>query len=110
MKIKKIVLLLGLFLCFGCTIMVTSTTNDISLLIQNDSKEQIRLSSLNSAQQINITKYQLKGDTLEIDYKRGIFASVNNVVPLNNDTKFLKCANVLYKIELIEGQYMLTKM
>ncbi len=108
MKTHIIILKLLMFSCG--TIKIKYTDSDSSLLFHNNHKGKIWLSSLNSAQQINIIKYEKKGDTLYITYKRGVFIKPNIIIPLNGNIKYLKCANKLYKVEVIENQYNLTAL
>ncbi len=93
-----------------CAIKIKYTDVDSSLLFQNNDKGQIWLSSLNSAQQINIIKHEEKGDTLYITYERGAFTKPNNIMHLNENVKYLKCANKLYKVRIIQNQYNLTEL
>jgi hypothetical protein len=105
--VRKLVIFTVLFL-FSCnSIKVTYIDNDSSLLFQHDENGCVWLSSLNSSQQINITKSIQKGDTLLINYKRGALVSMNNIIPLNSNTKYLKCANKLYRVEFEGNQFKL---
>lgn len=107
---KGYIIILGL-LMFNCSaIKINYTDTDSSLLFQNDNKGKIWLSSLNSAHQINIIKHEEKGDTLYITYERGTFTKPNNIVPLNDNIKYLRCANKLYKVETKEDQYNLIEL
>lgn len=107
---KGYIIILGL-LMFSCSaIKINYTDTDSSLLFQNDNKGKIWLSSLNSAHQINIIKHEEKGDTLYITYERGTFTKPNNIVPLNDNIKYLRCANKLYKVETKEDQYNLIEL
>ena len=107
---KGFIIILGLLMYSCCAINIKYTDADSSLLFRNDNKRQIWLSSLNSAQQINIFKHEEKGDTLYISYKRGNFTKPNNIVPLHDNIKYLKCANKLYKVEIKDNQYNLTEL
>jgi len=103
------IFLVGLFM-FSCNVIkIAHFDNDASLIFQNDDQGQIWLSTLNSAQQINIIELKYKGDTLVINYERGAFVSPNNIIPLNEKTKYLKCANKLYRVELSGEQYKITE-
>ena len=72
---------------------------DSSLFFVQDESGKICMSSLNSAHQIKITKYEHVQDTLIVFYKRGTFISSSNVLPLRGDTKYLKCSNQVYVVE-----------
>lgn len=105
MKRVPILFLLGLFVC----IRVTTNDDDRSLLFNYNENGDIFLSSLNSAQQIRITKYYTTDDTLFVNYKRGAFLRPNNVLPLDSTTKYLKCANNKYLIKKEGQKYLLFK-
>lgn len=106
MKRVPILFLLGLFV----GIRVTTTDNDNSLFFQNNEKGEIFLSSFNSAQQIRITKCYTTDDTLFVNYKRGAFLRPNNVLPLDSNTKYLKCANNKYLIKKEGQKFLLFKV
>ena len=97
---KNIIAFFSLFIVSCCSVQVKHTDNDSSLLFQLDDKGRIWLSSLNSAQQIRITKFEYEGNTLVITtYKRCVSCKANNILPLKDDTKYLICANKKYKVE-----------
>jgi len=100
--IRKLVYIVVLTL-LGCSpTIVLYTQDDESLLIQKNSTGELWLSSLNSAQKINIISQENVGDTLFVSYKRGIFRSPVDVLRLEDKTKFVKCANQLYEISRTE--------
>lgn len=103
-------LILGLLMFSCCAIKIQHTDADPSLFFQNNDKGEIWLSSLNSVQQINITSHKVKEDTLYVNYKRGAFTKPNNIVPLNKNIKYLKCANKLYKIEFAKNKYNIIEL
>lgn len=101
MKRFPLLFLLGLFV----SIRVSTNDKDESLFFGNNEKGEIYLSSLNSAQQIRITKSNIIGDTLFVNYKRGAFIRPNNVLPLDKRIKYLKCANKKYLIKFEDEKY-----
>lgn len=96
---KTIMIFTFCFILSCCSIKIRPTDTDTSLIFQQNENGQIWLSSMNSAQKINITNYKYEGDTLSIIYKRGLLCTINNVLPLKDNTKYLKCASKLYKVE-----------
>lgn len=98
------------FILCCCSIKIRHSDQDNSLMFQQNKAGEIWLSSLHSAQQIKITDYKYEGDTLIIAYKRGLFCTPNNVLPLNDYTKYLKCANKLFKVEKNNKKYDLIEM
>lgn len=101
MKRFSLFFLLGLFV----SIRVSTNDKDESLFFESNEKGEIYLSSLNSAQQIRITKSYMIGDTLFVNYRRGAFIRSNNVLPLDNSIKYLKCANKKYLIKFEDEKY-----
>ena len=78
---------------------VSDCNDDNSLFFLQDKDGTVRMSSLNSSQQIKITKQEHIQDTLFICYKRGVFISSENIVNIKENTKYLKCANQIFRIE-----------
>jgi hypothetical protein len=110
MKYICIVLILSLTVSC-CSVKVNSSDTDPSLIFQQNSKGEIWLSSLNSAHQVEITKHRMDNDTLIIEYKRGVLCSKEkNLLPLNESTQFLKCANRLYKVEKNEKGFQINEL
>lgn len=108
---KNIIPFFSLFIVSCCSIQVKHTDTDTSLLFQQDDKGRIWLSSLNSAQQIRITKFNYEGDTLVITtYKRCVICKANNILPLKDGTKYLKCANKQYKVEKISNGFKIIEV
>lgn len=95
----------------GCSsVKIMHTDNDNSLIFQQNEQGEIWLSSMNSAQQIKITKQEQVDDTLFITYKRGAFLSSNNVLQLSDKVKYLKCANILYKVRTKGGKFSIENL
>lgn len=110
-NIRKIIAFFSLgFIVSCCCLQIKHTDIDGSLLFQQDEKGRIWLSSLNSAQQIKITEFKYEGDTLIINYKRGVFCKSNNILPLKDNTKFLKCANKFYKVEKVKNEFQVIEI
>ena len=42
-------------------------------------------------------------------YERGAFTKPNNIIPLNENIKYLRCAKKLYKVEIKRNQFNLIK-
>ncbi len=102
---KKIMAFLGLGFMISCySTRFNEIDNNPSLAFYTNDKGSVFLSSNsgNSAEITLLKKYKYEGDTLVITkYKRCVFCSNKNVqpLPLKDDTKYLKCANKLYKVE-----------
>ncbi|RAK69667.1 hypothetical protein DLM85_02065 [Hymenobacter edaphi] len=62
------------------------------------SGRQLKIWSLNSAQQTRIVRQALSGDTLLIWYKTGAFTSPGNTVQLAPAVRFIKCAGHVYRL------------
>ena len=103
---RILIILIGLF------VSKRVSTNDIdeSLFFRNNEKGEICLSSLNSSQQIHISKSYRTGDTLFVNYKRGIFIRPKNVLPLDSTIKYLKCANKKHLIKFEDEKYIIIDM
>jgi len=95
----KMIITMFFLSLIGCSTQISDMNKDTSLFFVQDENGKVRMSSLNSFHQIKITKYEYVKDTLIISYKRGAFTSTNNVLPLQEDTKYLKCANQVYVVE-----------
>jgi hypothetical protein len=103
--LKNIFFILSSVLLSGCfSVVVNFADTDKSLLILGG-KGKINLSTLNSSQTIKIIKTQYIGDTLFVSYKRGVFNNTHNanILFLKDETRFLKCANKLYRVEKGSG-------
>lgn len=105
------IVVIFLFIIGCCSTKITPKDTDSSLSFYQDETGNVRLSSLNSAEQTKITKYEYLQDTLIIFYKKSAFNSSKNILPLQDDIKFLKCANQLYlvkrdgdKINILKGE------
>jgi hypothetical protein len=109
-KMRNIFAFFSLLLVCCYSIQIKHTDVDTSLLFQQDDNGRMWLSSLNSAQQIKITKFEYEGDTLIVTYRRCAFCSSNNVLPLKDDTKYLKCASELYTVEKMEKGFQIVKV
>ena len=113
---KKIIVFLGLGFMMSCySTRFKEKDNDPSIAFYSNEKGNIFLSSNleNSAEITLLKKYKYKGDTLIITkYKRCVFCSYKNAIPLplKDDTKYLKCANKLFKVENKNKQYKLIEL
>jgi hypothetical protein len=95
---KKLLYLFA-FMMFGCSsVKVIYMQNDDSLMIRQNTKGELWISSMHSAQQIKIISQEQVEDTLFVSYRRGVFLSPNNVLALTDKTKYLKCANRVYEV------------
>lgn len=104
---KNIFVLLSLVFIVSCySVKFKNTDTDSSITFYKDDKGRVFLSSMNSAQKTVITKFKYVGDTLVIlEYKRSAFYNADNLLPLKNDSKYLKCANQLFKIKKNENGF-----
>ncbi|MCB2378712.1 hypothetical protein LGH70_14010 [Hymenobacter sp. BT635] len=87
----------------GClTAKVGPTQEDAALMIVQENS-QPKVSSYNSAIQTRIIRQEKAGDTLFITYRKGALLSragawAHNTVQLNEQTKYVRCANRLFSV------------
>jgi hypothetical protein len=88
----------------GCLSSKVRPTQEDSTFMLIQENGQSRISSTSSAVQTPITKQQKLGDTLLLTYKRkGLFYSrtrawTRSVVPLNDQIRYVQCANRLFRV------------
>lgn len=103
---KQLIILLGLLM----TTTIKFSDNDESLIFSNNDKGEVWISSMNSAQQTKIIRNELKGDTLFVDYKRGLFVKSNNILPLSKKIRYIIIANKTYIVSFEDNKYSLVEM
>ena len=105
---KNVIFLFCLTYFMGCySVKVTEKDIDPSLFFQEDGEGRILLSTFNSSQKISITDYYVRHDTLVINYERCLICNPNNILPLNPNIKYLKCANRVFKVSENKGIYQI---
>lgn len=108
--LKKLSLVAFAFMVSSCSATIKVTETDDSLLLLNNIDGTINLTSLNSAHQIDILKTTHDNDTLFVDYKRGAFCKSDNILKLNNNVRFIKCAKKLYRVEKKQNSYQIVEI